>query len=133
MHIHRILLFVTLILFCASPHISGQNYNSWEVGDTLLVNWSGDIYWYPATIQKKDRDRYFVHFDDGDKEWTNRSRMIPEDITVGDQVFGNWKGKGKYYRGKVTSRNGKTIHINYDDGDKETTTISFVRVIRPRN
>ena len=132
MGIRRIVFFVVLIFICNSGQTVAQN-SSWEVGDTLLVNWTGDVYWYPGTIQKKEGNRYFVHFDDGDKEWTYRSKMISDDIAVGDRVFGNWKGKGKYYKGKISTRNGKTIHISYDDGDQETTTISFVRVIRPRH
>jgi len=58
--------------------------------------------------------------------------MIVENIAIGDRVFGNWKDRGKYYSGKVITRKGKTIQIKYDDGDEETTTISFVRVIRPK-
>jgi len=104
----------------------------WKVGEKLLVNWSHDKYWYPATIKKKDGQRYFVVFDDGDKEWTVPSRMIEEDIRVGDRVFGNWKSRKRYYPGRVTRRDGNKIHISYDDGDQENTTISFVRVLRPR-
>jgi len=104
----------------------------WKVGEKLLVNWSHDKYWYPATIKKKDGQRYFVVFDDGDKEWTVPSHMIEEDIRVGDRVFGNWKKRKRYYPGRVTRRDGNKIHISYDDGDQENTTISFVRVLRPR-
>ncbi len=105
---------------------------SWSVNETLLVNWSQDNYWYPAKIIKKEGERYYVNFNDGDSEWVNSSQMTKEDILVGDRVSGNWKGKDGYYLGTVTKREGNSIHIKYDDGDEETTTISSVRVIRPR-
>ena len=99
-------------------------------GDHVLVNWSHDSYWYPATIKKIDGSRYYILFDDGDKEWTTAERITTEEIKVGSKVFANWKKKGHYYPGRVTQRNGDRIHIQYDDGDKETTTISVVRVLR---
>jgi len=41
-------------------------------------------------------------------------------------------GEGTYYWGKITERNGDDIHISYDDGGEEDTTIDVVRVVRPR-
>ncbi len=103
---------------------------SFEVGETMLVKWSKDNYWYPATIVNIEADRYFVRFHDGDEEWTHPSFMKEEDIREGDKVFGNYKNLGKYYPGIVTERNGSAIHIKYEDGDEEDTTISFVRVLK---
>ncbi len=105
---------------------------TWNTGETLLVNWSKDDYWYPATVKKKEGMRYFVVFDDGDKEWTTADRMTVEDMSMGDRVFGNWQKRGKYYPGRIAQRKGREIHIKYDDGDEEDTTISVVRVLRPR-
>ncbi len=106
--------------------------STWKSGDTVLANWSGDEYWYPATVLSVEGDRFFVVFDDGDKEWSVADRMLPEDLRAGDRVFGNWKNLGRYYPGRITRRDGRDIHITYDDGDQEDTTISFVRVIRTR-
>ncbi len=105
---------------------------AWQVGDRALVHWSKNEFWYPATVQKKDGDKYFIVFDDGDEEWTTADRMTAEDLRVGDRVFGNWKKGGTYYPGKITKREGHNIHISYDDGDQEDTTIGVVRVLRPR-
>jgi len=104
--------------------------DDFEIGKTILVNWSKDKYWYPATVLKIDGHRYFVRFHDGDEEWTNKSFMKTEDIKAGDKGYGNYKNAGKYYPGQVTQRKGPAIHIKYDDGDEEYTTISFVRVLR---
>jgi hypothetical protein len=103
----------------------------WKVGDPVLVNWSRDAYWYPAKIAKKQEGRYFVEFLDGDEEWTTPTRISAENLEAGDRIFANWKGQGVYYPGRIASRDGQTIHINYDDGDRETTTIGVVRVAAP--
>lgn len=110
------------------PKESLTPQNQWKIGSHALINWSRDIYWYPGTIKDIKGDLYFILFDDGDSEWADVSRIKPEDIKPGDRVFGNWKNKGKYYPGVVTQRNGLNIHIKYDDGDREETTISFIRV-----
>ena len=104
----------------------------WQVGEHLLVNWTRDAFWYPATVVKKEGKRYSVRFDDGDEEWTASSRMTQEDIEVGDKVFANFKNLGRYYPGTVAKRQGRKVHIRYDDGDAEVTTIASVRVLRPK-
>jgi hypothetical protein len=73
-----------------------------------------------------------VQFDDGDDEWTTPQRMVPDDLRVGDRVFGNWQKGGVYFPGKITKREGDKIHIQYDDGDQEDTTVAVARVMRPR-
>lgn len=104
----------------------------WKVGGALLVNWSKDVYWYPAKVTKKEGERYFVVFDTGNEEWTTADHMTADDLREGDRVFGNWQNRGTYYNGRITKRMGRDIHIKYDDGDEEDTTIGVVRVIRPR-
>jgi hypothetical protein len=100
----------------------------WRIGDRVLVNWTRDSYWYPGTISDKKESLYFINYDDGDKEWVNATRIRAEEIAPGDRVYCNWKNRGTYYPGTVTRRTGLSIHINYDDGDQEDTTISFVRI-----
>lgn len=101
-----------------------------SAGQRFLVHWSGDQYSYPATIVEVRGERYSVRFDDGDQEWTTRDRIFPDDLRAGSRVFANWQGRGVYYPGQITRRNGNAIHISYDDGDQEDTTIGAVRVIR---
>ncbi len=47
--------------------------------------------------------------------------------TKGDWVLGNWKGAGYWYPGVISSTSGSQITIQYDDGDRETVSISDVR------
>jgi hypothetical protein len=100
----------------------------WKIGDRALINWTRDIYWYPGTIADKKESLYLINYDDGDKEWVDATRIRAEDLKPGDRVYGNWKNRGLYYPGTITRRTGLSIHINYDDGGQEDTTISFIRV-----
>ena len=58
--------------------------------------------------------------------------MLRDDIIVGDRISADWGRGGTYYWGKITKRNGDDIHIIYEDGGEEDTTIDAVRVVRPR-
>lgn len=100
----------------------------WNVGEHCIVKWSGDGYGYPGTIKHIKDGLYLVYYDDGDREWRLEKYLKNERIQPGDIVFGNWKSRGKYYRGRIARRNGQKIFIHYDDGDKEWTTISKVKV-----
>jgi hypothetical protein len=102
----------------------------WKTGDRVLVKWSKDAYWYPATVAGVEDSMYSIEYLDGDSEYRFEKFLQAEKLGPGDAVFGNWQGKGKYFKGKITKRNGDDIHIKYDDGDQEDTTIGRVRVIR---
>lgn len=103
---------------------------NWKVGDRVLADWSNDAYWYPATVREVSGDRIYVRFDDGDKEWTTNERLMAIDIEPGDRVYCRWQDGRYYYPGRVTQMNSEKIHVQYDDGDKEWTTIGCVRVTR---
>lgn len=100
----------------------------WNVGDHCIVKWSGDGYGYPGTIKRIKDGLYQVYYDDGDSEWRLEKYIKSETVRAGDMVYGNWKSRGKYFRGRIARRTGKKIFIHYDDGDKEWTTLSKVRI-----
>lgn len=127
---HALTLVLALAVLVAGATIGLAQSSQWKVDDRVLVNWSADDYWYPATITEVNGSRYRVVFDDGDEEWTEAARITAENLTVGNRVFANWKRQGLYYPGKITARRGNTITILYDDGDQETTTIAVVRIKR---
>jgi hypothetical protein len=104
--------------------------HSWIVGDRVLAKWSGDPFWYPGTIQALEGERLHVYYDDGDKEWLTPDRVTPLDLKPGDRVFGRWQHGPEFYPGRISMRDGEKIHIEYDDGGQETTTLSLVRVRR---
>ena len=52
---------------------------------------------------------------------------------MGEEVLCRWKGGPDFYPGKITSLEGEKIHIHYDDGDEETTTVRLLRLRRDAN
>lgn len=85
-------------------------------------------WWYPGTIVSTNGDAFEVQYDDGDRTTLNSAQIKPLQITVGSRVYGRWKGGAQYYPGKVSIAAGEAIHIDYEDGDKESTTVGMVRV-----
>ena len=122
-----VILCAVVIVACAN--VCAAQTRKWKVGDRALVNWSQDEFWYPATITRVSRSRYYIVFDDGDEEWTTRSRIAPLKLTIGRRVFANRKHEGNYYLGRIIARRrNNVITILYDDRIRETTTIAGVRV-----
>ncbi|MCI0456571.1 MAG: hypothetical protein L0Z62_06280 [Gemmataceae bacterium] len=104
---------------------------TWVVGDRILSQWSGDGLWYPGTVQGVEPERLFVSYDDGDKEWRVLADVVSlDELREGARVFCRWQGGAGFYPGRVTSREGDRIEVHYDDGARETTTVSLVRVRR---
>jgi hypothetical protein len=54
--------------------------------------------------------------------------MKPLNVGSGSRVFCRWKGGPQYYPGRVASATGDAIHVQFDDGDKEDTTVRMARV-----
>jgi hypothetical protein len=107
--------------------------SDWKKDERALAQWN-DQYWYLVTVREADsqQHRYSVEFGDGSTAWIVASQMLPDDIKVGDRISANRNREGTYYWGEITKRNGDDIHVSYDDGAEEDTTIDVVRVVRPR-
>ena len=68
------------------------------------------------------------NFDGFAQEILRAQHVRPFDWNVGTAVECNWKRKGKYFPGKITTVSGATdVHIAYDDGDREDTNIALCR------
>jgi hypothetical protein len=108
-------------------HYGAKPGGELTIGKRVLAEWEANLY-YPGTIRDQAEGKYLVVFDDGDSARLGSGQITPLDIKVGSRVFGRWKGGNAYFPGRVTEQNGEKIFIVYDDGDKEWTTISMVRV-----
>lgn len=104
----------------------------WKTGDTVLAAWSKDDFWYPATVLELKEGLYLVRFLDGDSELMDASRLIAEDIRVGDRVYARFKDGDAFYPGVVIMRKAQALAVRYYDGTEEMTTLSAVRALRPR-
>ena len=109
------------------PEIASKS-DRFKVGRRIYGRWSPDGFWYPGTIKSVKGGKYYIHFDDNDQAWLEEGEVTTYQPVVGDRIEGNWLAKGLFYKGKVTSRRGEKVHILYDDGDEEDTTISYLRV-----
>ena len=125
-----ILFLVTIIFMVAGVGLGHAQKAKWKVGDRVMVNWSQDEFWYPATITKASGKRYYIVFDDGDEEWTTLRRMSALRLSARQRVFVNRKHEGYYYPGRILSNRKNIIRVLYDDGLRETTTVAGVRLDR---
>ena len=108
-------------------------------GDKVEGNYRGKGKWYAGKITRDRRDGTFdISYDDGESESRVEESMIrliggggdtggrspsksSNRIEEGSKVEGNYRGKGKWYPGKVTRDRGDgTFDISYDDGESET-------------
>jgi hypothetical protein len=99
-------------------------------GERVLAPWAGDGYWYPARVQSADEATVRVAFDDGDVSAVAAGDVRPLDWRAGSRLQCNWRNRGEYYDGVVATMDGETIEFHYDDGDRETITISRCRANR---
>jgi hypothetical protein len=99
------------------------------VGDRVLARWY-DLFWYPGVILSVEGKRIHIAFDDGDQALVTPDKVQELDIAVGDRVFCRLKGGPYYHPGEVVAQNGEKIHVRYDDGNDEWTSVRMVRVER---
>jgi len=96
-------------------------------GDRILGCWF-DLHWYPGVVLSIDGKRLHVLFDDGDQALLTPDKVRALDIKVGDRVWCRFKGGPVYYAGEVMKKQGEVIHIHYEDGDEETTSLRLIRI-----
>jgi len=102
-------------------------------GVKVEVNYRGKGRWFPGRILRvRENGTYDVEFEDGDREMNIEEyniRLLGEEtrrpynnrrIVEGMRVEGNYRGKGRWYPGKIARiRANGTYDINYDDGERE--------------
>jgi hypothetical protein len=104
-------------------------HHRWQKGDRVFAWWtSGQFLWYPATIESVEADLYQVRFDDGDFATVPPDQLRPLEVSEGSRVQSRWKAGSEYYCGIIDGKEGSKIHVAYDDGDQEWTTIEMLRM-----
>jgi hypothetical protein len=100
---------------------------AWQPGDRVLASWV-DGYFYPGRVRQAEGNSCEIAFDDGDVAWVHEANVRRPDIKCGSQVFCRFHAGPVYAPGIVEEQHGEKIQIRYENGDKEWTTISMVRV-----
>ncbi|GMI52947.1 hypothetical protein TeGR_g11187, partial [Tetraparma gracilis] len=107
-----------------------------EVGAKVEAKYRGKSKYYKGEIARvRLNGTYDINYDDGEKELgvkrdlirplesSSRSRSpkkSSKEPKVGDKCEAQFKGKGKFYKGKVAKVNSDgTINVDFDDGDKD--------------
>eukprot|EP00903_Cladosiphon_okamuranus_P006154 g6055.t1 len=117
----------------------GARRNKMGKGDRVEARYRGKgTKFYKGKISRVNSDDTFdISYDDGDKETgiakehvrlldlntsadSDGGRRAPVEFREGDKVEGNYRGRGRYYPGRITRvhRDG-TYDIDYDDGERE--------------
>ena len=105
-----------------------------EEGNKVEGNYRGRGKWYPGKITSyKQKAAYDISYDDGESETRVEKELIRSKeadvkkssrLEEGSKVEGNYKGRGKWYPGKITrDRVDRTSDTSYDDGDSETRVV----------
>jgi hypothetical protein len=104
------------------------------VGASVTGNWRGLGRWYPGRVTAcASATGYSIAYADGSRETgvvTARIRAAVAATTapacarnryrVGQTITANWRGRGRYYAGRVTAAARCKYSITYSDGDTET-------------
>ncbi|MCI0377482.1 MAG: hypothetical protein L0215_07745 [Gemmataceae bacterium] len=98
-----------------------------EEGDRVLA-YDSDECIYPAEIVSIQDDRVIVQYLDGPERILTPELIKRFDLHVGAKIECRWKGGPNYFPGVLSNLEGERIHINYDDGEEEWTTVRLVRL-----
>jgi hypothetical protein len=107
--------------------LPGEPLKRFSVGDRVLARWF-DLYWYPGVILWIEGKRVHIAFFDGDQALVTPDQVRELAVRPGDHVQCRVKGGPQFAPAEVTQRTGEKIHVRYDDGDEEWTSIRMVRL-----
>ncbi len=100
-----------------------------NIGDRVLAIWPQEVgLLYPGVVVTSSGNAMEVQFDDGGRATLTPDQIKPLNIRVGQRIQCRWKGGPQYFPGVISSQNANAIGIDYDDGDKESTSVSLIRI-----
>jgi hypothetical protein len=102
----------------------------WNVGARVLAAWL-DGFFYPGHVRQIEGSSCAIAFDDGVIAWVNAANVRQPDVETGSKVFCRFHAGPAYLPGTVRRHNGEKLQVEYENGAKEWTTLSMVRVKHP--
>src|SRR5262245_40276305 len=103
--------------------------SSWEVGDRVLAPWEPQLL-YAGTLREVRDGEARVAFDDGDSGWVPTAELRELHLEIGQDVTCRKEMGPLFYPATIEDVSGETVHVRFDDGDTEWTTVAAVRVTR---
>src|SRR6187402_2304387 len=110
--------------------LAGSSWTSaQERGDWVLGQWKGGEYWFPGVVESRSGDEITIAYDDGTSETRPAKQVRKYDWDIDSRVECQWNGGTDWFPGRITamSKDGITLNIEYDDGDKEQTRTGACR------
>ena len=99
-----------------------------EDGDRVLA-YDCDECIYPAEIVAiEDDQRIIVQYLDGFERMLTPELIKRFDVKAGLKVECRWSGGPHFFPGTIAKVDGERIHVKYDDGDDEWTSIRLFRI-----
>jgi hypothetical protein len=102
---------------------------AWSVGDRVLAPWEPE-YLYAGTVSQIQDEDVHIDFDDGDSGWVPLSELCPLQFEVDQPVLCRKEMGALFYPATVADMSGETVHVTFDDGGDEWTTVAALRVPR---
>lgn len=109
--------------------ISSAYASAFQSGDWVLAQWQGSRYWFPGVVDDARGNMIKIRYDDGTTDERPANQVRRYNWSVGSRVECRWQSGEDWYPGRITheSKDGQTISVHYDDGDKERTTTGKCR------
>ena len=101
--------------------------NYWKEGERAFAFWDEDEYFYPATIVSIDGEDIYIHFDNGEEEWTEANYLEGYAVNINDQIECQSLRDDLYYDVVVKNVDGERVEVEYDDETTEWTTLDRLR------
>ncbi len=101
----------------------------WNLCDRVLACYY-DLEWYPGVVLHVERDRITILFDHGGQAMVTPNKVRPLKLEVGDKVTCRSKFAPEFYPGEIAHIEGERVHIVFEDGEEEKTSIRLVRLRR---
>ncbi len=109
--------------------IFSNRSDPYKKGNTIYVLWDTGHY-YPATvISSIEKEVYFKLMGFTDQQWVDKAGTKQVELSCGDMIECRWKKEEKFYLAEIIRVNGNNLYVKYNDGEKEHTTISMIRLI----
>ena len=100
----------------------------WKQGERCFARSKADGCYYAAAIQQEVAPEFQVKFDTGEEAWVDATDLASAELPVGTRVQARWKSGSVYFHGKVMQKTADGVHVHYDDGDQEWTTLNMLRI-----
>jgi hypothetical protein len=100
-----------------------------NIGDRVLARWPQEKeWWYPGVVVTSAGSEVEVQYDDGDRSTVHVDLVRPLELRLGLRIQCRYQGSTAFYPGLVACVTGSAIQVNYDDGDRESSSVSMIRV-----